>query len=474
MPDAKSPELFNWVAGRWLKNGKKTFLFDPWHPDTVGLNPLLDADEMDLQTIVEVMMREREEAIGKEDPFFKSRTRYLLYAILKLVQSFRDEYCNLATVYHVVESVVTLERFIETSPDEIKNLFADYSKLYPETRVNALTSIREKLEPFADPTVRRAFSRSEFRIDMLFRQGDPCLLVLGAPIDKKEPGTKIASLIVNLVINNAFKERRMMKQAVQRGDTYFVPNDLYLYLDELRNLRVTALADLVSIARETKTQVIGSVTDIPFFKYYHEDFSSLMGNFRTRICMRGLDYDSAKYISDSLGKVNVATYKYFRGLMASQEQRNLLDPDRVMNLPDDRIIVFNPRTPPFVCRKVSIYDSPWLKKMHVAPPKAPRDLYVKWGLAFSSLVDPELPKHGDEYDMKAIRSEKAVHVDKRITPDTFMREHFTETGGGRLVRPEGGFSLFGQASKAAGREEEGDEKVRKAGEESELGIQTDE
>ena len=104
VPDAKSPELFNWVAGRWLKNGKRVFLFDPWHPDTIGINPLPDADDNDLLTIVDVIMREREEIL-KEDAFFKSRTKYLLFAILKLVQSFNDEYCNMASVYHIVQRV---------------------------------------------------------------------------------------------------------------------------------------------------------------------------------------------------------------------------------------------------------------------------------------------------------------------------------------------------------------------------------
>ncbi|HAM49645.1 MAG TPA: hypothetical protein DCP92_02715, partial [Nitrospiraceae bacterium] len=138
VPDAKSPELYNWVAGRWLKAGKKVYLFDPWHPETIALNPLLGADEQKLLTICDVMLREKEEAIGKEDLFFKSRTRYLLYAILKLVETFKPEYCNLATVFKISESVTTLEKFINTADDYIQAIFDDFHKLNSETRVNAL------------------------------------------------------------------------------------------------------------------------------------------------------------------------------------------------------------------------------------------------------------------------------------------------------------------------------------------------
>lgn len=422
VPDAKSPELFNWVAGRWKEHGKKVFLFDPWHPQTVGINFLPDADDQDLLTVVDVMMREREEAIGKEDAFFKSRTRYLLYAILKLVQSFKPEYCTMTTVYRVIESVEILESFIETASDDIKALFADFHKLYAETKVNALTSIREKCDIFMDKDVRKAFSKSEFTLSMLFQEKNPCLLVLGAPIDRKEQGTKIASLIVNLVINLAFKERRMQKQAIQRGEKSFTPCDLYLYLDELRSLKITALADLVSIARETRTHVIGSVTDIGFFKYYKEDFSSLMGNFRTRLFMRGFDYESGKYVSDSLGKEDVVTYKYMRGVMASQEQRNLLDPDKVMNLPEDKLIVFSPKARPFIADKVSIYKTGWLKKMQVPPPNDLRRLYEEWNVATGDLQDPALPKINGHYDVATMRSGKAVVFTENVTVDRVHRE----------------------------------------------------
>jgi len=436
VPDAKSPELFNWVAGRWIANGKRVFLFDPWHSETVGINPLPDADDNDLLTIVDVVMREREEIL-KEDAFFKSRTKYLLFAILKLVQSLDDKYCNLASVYRIVQSVDTLKSFINNSPEPIKKLFADFDDLYSETRVNALTSMREKLDVFMEPSVRMAFSKSEFKLNMLFREKEPCLLILGCPIDKKEPGTKIASLIVNLVVNLAFRERRLQKQAIQKGEVSYVPNDLYLYLDELRNLRITALADLVSVARETRTSIVDSVTDILFFKYYKEDFTSLMGNHRTRVFMKGLDYDSAKYVSDSLGKVNVATYKYFRGLMASQEQRNLLDPDKVMNLPEDKLIVFSPKTRPFIADKVSIYKTRWLMKMKREPPKSIRKYYEEWGLATEPLEDTIFPmiegKTGSVVDFEKIKgNRKPEQLMTNVTVETFHRESF----GGGVYRKE--------------------------------------
>jgi type IV secretory pathway TraG/TraD family ATPase VirD4 len=432
VPDAKSPELFNWVAGRWLANGKKVYLFDPWDSNTVGINFLPDAEDQDLLTIVEVLMREREEVLGKEDPFFKARTRYLLYAIFKLVQTYDDKYCNMSTVYHIVQSVETLVHCVNASPDPIKRLFQDFGMLREETEVNAVNSIKEKLDFFMSENVRKAFSRSEFKLEDLFAQGSPCLLIIGSPVDKQELGSKISSLIINLIINMAFRERRLYNQAVQRREREIEPNDLYLYADELRTLRITALGNLVSIARAAKTQVIASVTDYGFLRAYREEYSGLMSNFRTRIATSGLDYDSAKYLSESLGKQNINTYRIMRGLMTGSEQRYVLDPSDVMNMPHDQIIVFSPHIPPFPAMKVSIYNSKWMQKMAARPPKDIRELYRQWGIADQPLSDPVIPMIEGYIDTEKMKSQgKTVHVNSTITMTTFR-----ERGGGLWRAPE--------------------------------------
>lgn len=433
VPDAKSPELFNLIAGRWLKHKKKVFLFDPWHPDTVGINFLPEADDEELQTIVEVLMQEKEEAIGKEDAFFKSRTKYLLKAVFKLVQTFNDNYCNMVTAYQVLENLSILQFFIDTAPEEVKTIFTDYVNLNKETKVNAITSLREKLEIFMDPNVQRAFSTSEFKLSMLFKEKEPCLLVLGAPVDKAVSGTRISSLIINMVVRMAFEEKRAEDLANQRGDKSFVPNNLYLYLDELRNLKITKLADLVSIARTTKTHVIGSVTDLGFLKYYKEDFSSLMGNFRTRIFMKGLDLDSATIVSKGLGEHKGMFYSSQGGSFNTNvDSEPLLTPDEVMNLDKDKLIIFNPQTPPFMIDKASIYNHRWLKKLAVAAPKNMRQYYYEWGVANEELKNVGLPVVGGEYDIATMRIGKTTFLNTQITIDASHKE----TGGGKFRKVE--------------------------------------
>jgi type IV secretory pathway TraG/TraD family ATPase VirD4 len=145
-----------------------------------------------------------------------------------------------------------------------------------------------------------------------------------------------------------------------------------------------------------------------------------MGNLRTKLFMRGLDIDSCKEISDMLGKENYINYRYMGKIMASQDEKNLLEPAQVMNLKEDKLVVFSPHTPPFVADKVSIYKSSWLEKMQVPAPKEMRKLYKKWNAAKEDLVDLPLPMANGHYDVARMKSGKEPSLSKNITPGSFV------------------------------------------------------
>lgn len=434
--DAKSPSHYNAVAGRWIKEDKRVFLFDPWHPDTIAIEPLSTADDEDLLIIVEVLMQEREDVM-KPDPFFRSRTKCILFSVLKLVQSFKAEYCNLASAYHLCQSVDVLDAFIKASSPEIQSLFSDYmTKMSNETKMNALTSIRDKLDIFMDSDVRKAFSRPDFSLSKLFEHDNPCLFIIGTPVDKEAQGLKIASLLANLISNLAFKERRLQKLAQQRRERSFDAPDLYMYLDELRKLKIIRLPDLISIARETRMHIIGSVTDLGFFKYYGQDFASLMGCFRTQIVLGGLDADSAAYFSRSLGQKTEPDYRFMGDkTITGRVKVDLMDISEVKGIPKKKFLVIPPITEvrPFPAEKININTSDWVKKLQEPLPSNIRELYQSWGISTEPLQDRMLPKLQDEYfDFAAIIDRnKKVSVNPAV-----LDKFFSEQGGGKFVQNE--------------------------------------
>jgi type IV secretory pathway TraG/TraD family ATPase VirD4 len=434
-PDAKSPEIFDIVAGRWIAKGKKAVIFDPWDDRCRGFNPLFNADDEDINSIVDVFLQEREDVL-KEQNFFRDRTREYLFAMLKLVRTLNEEYRNLVTVYKMTENVSILEQFIgAVHDDSITRKFHDFLKMTQSDKINTLSNIRGKLNIFLDPKVCAAFSRSDFTLDIMFREKEPCLLVVGAPVNKSETGQKIASLITNLLIKRAFQEKQLGDQAKAKGSKHFEHGGLYIYGDEIRSLRITNLADVISIGRYARAQMLVTSTDMGFFQYYRQDFGSINANLKTKVFLSKINDEDAKMVSDKIGKIEVPEYRYLRspitGITSKQmvgfEMKPAMTALDIIHMPKNTAIVFTPDTKPLKVKIQSIHETRWLKKL-VHPAVSKRKLfrdYKKRGVNISPLVAPQLPMLGLQFcDLKKVKQNK-----KESIPHVLADEHLTAERG---------------------------------------------
>lgn len=430
-PDAKSPEIFDIAAGRWIAKGKKAILFDPWDDRCRGFNPLFDADEEDINSIADVFLQEREDVL-KEQNFFKDRTREYLIAMLKLVQTLNEEYRNLVTVYKMTENVSILEQFISTVHDDsITRKFHDFLKMTQSDKINTLSNIRGKLNIFLDPKVCAAFSRSDFDMSVMFREGDPCLLVVGAPVSKSETGQKIASLITNLLIKRAFQEKQLGDHAKTKGSKYFEHGGLYIYGDEIRSLRITNLADVISIGRYARAQILVTSTDLGFFHYYKQDFGSIKANLKTKVYLSGLNLEDAKEVSDNIGKMETAEHKYLRSPVTGATSKKLesfelkpaMTPQEIMNMDKNKAIIFTPDTKPFIANIQSIYKTRWMKKL-IYPAVSKKELfkkYKKWGINIAPLAAPQLPMLDLQFcNLKKVKQNKKKSESYESKEDGFI------------------------------------------------------
>jgi len=411
VPDAKAPELFNLVAGRWIAEGKKVIYFNPWDPRTVGCNPLHDAvTDDELMLVVEVLMKEREDAL-KEEPFFKARTKEFMFYLLKLVQQFDEQYRTLPTVFQIIKHFQKLEQFLATvHNDDLHEVFRDFMKMSAEAKINTLTSIRGKLNIFLDQQVCAAFSRADFTLDRLFNPDDPILFIVGAPLDKQETGQKIVSLLSNLVIKKAFGVKTQALSQSAKG------SKLFFYGDEGRALKITALADIISMARYTGTQILMSFTDFGFLRYYREDEDTIKNCFRTKIILRGLSYSDARLVSEELGKTEKPEYKYFKSpiigaktkQMIGYETKPVMQSDEVTHLAENQAIVFNPLTRPFIIQRVSYFESEMFKKLILPPPTDMKKFYQKWNINTDPLIAPSIERIPKSffYDIKTVKTRK--------------------------------------------------------------------
>lgn len=162
---------------------------------------------------------------------------------------------------------------------------------------------------------------------------------------------------LRLMVTAALDERM---RAARQG-----PRPVMFLLDELATLeRLQPVEDAVGLARGYGIQIWSIFQDLGQMKdIYKERATSFIGNSGVRMFFGVQEFDTAKYVSDTLGQQTIEIQK----MQGSQvvdwqyEGRNLLNPDEVMRLPQEEMIVFIPAQNPLRLRRVSYYEDTRLR-----------------------------------------------------------------------------------------------------------------
>lgn len=145
------------------------------------------------------------------------------------------------------------------------------------------------------------------------------------------------------------------------------PRPVIFMLDELATLeRFQPVEDAVGLARGYGIQIwsifqdIGQMQDI-----YKERLKSFVGNSGVRIFFGIQEYDTAKYISDTMGMqtIEIETLKGGQVVDTNYKGRNLLNPDEVMRISTNEMIALLPAQQPLSLKRVPYYKDQSLRGM---------------------------------------------------------------------------------------------------------------
>ena len=143
------------------------------------------------------------------------------------------------------------------------------------------------------------------------------------------------------------------------------PKPVLFMLDELATLeRMQPVEDAVGLARGYGVQVWSIFQDLGQMKdIYKERASSFIGNSGLRLFFGVQEYETAKYVSDTLGTQTIEVERMQGGQVVDTqyEGRNLLNPDEVMRLPQDVMITFIPAQNPLILKRVSYFKDSRLR-----------------------------------------------------------------------------------------------------------------
>lgn len=368
----------NWdLTSGWRSRFSRVIRFDPTHPETLRYNPLLEVrkgrnEVRDVQNIADILV-DPDGGLERRNHWDKTAHSLLVGAILHVLYAEADK--SPAGVAELLSTPSrsfrsTLEHMLRTNhlgTDEHPRVHPVVAQSARELlnkseneRSGVLSTALSFLTLYRDPTVARATSACDWRIDDLVSNEHPVSLYLVVPpsdISRTRP-------LVRLILNQI--GRRLTEDHYGHRDDR---RQVLFMLDEFPALGrldffETALGYMAGYGLRAFL-IAQSLNQIS--KAYGPE-NAILDNCHVRVAFASNDERTAKRISDALGATTeLRAMKNYAGhrlapwlshVMVSRQEtaRQLLTPGEVMQLPADDEIVMVAGAPPIRAKKLRYYE----------------------------------------------------------------------------------------------------------------------
>jgi len=332
------PDLY-WKTARYraVMGGQMIYHFDPDDLTSHRINPL-DAVKTydDARDMAQLIV---DNTTGKnnygDDVWPKSEANMLT----TLIGHAASQDMHLGYIRALLrEGPEGMEKIIKESPvEQVREDYRGFMNTSREGfRYGVVASLITRLGLWSSPKVVALTEKTDIDMDALAHQR--FTFYLSVPANK--PNLKpVAALVFNYLLNH-----------IQNNHFDDPP---FLLLDEFTNFgMIPKINEKLSIIRHQKISFMLGFQDFAQLDNVYDRgvANDLRKQPRTRIFFRPADYEPAEAISKMAGKTTVfeRTISSSGQIQEKEMGRWLIEPSEVMNLPDDRIIVFTPGTPPLM------------------------------------------------------------------------------------------------------------------------------
>jgi len=367
----------NWdLTSGWRSKFSRVVRFDPTHPETLRYNPLLEVrkgrDEVrDVQNIADILV-DPDGGLERRNHWDKTAHSLLVGAILHVLYAEADK--SPAGVAELLSTPsrsfrATLEHMLRTNhlgTDEHPRVHPVVAQSARELlnkseneRSGVLSTALSFLTLYRDPTVARATSACDWKIEDLVASERPVSLYLVVPPSDISRTRPLVRLILNQIGRRLTEDHR--GPDADRRQVLFM-------LDEFPALGrldffETALGYMAGYGLRAFL-IAQSLNQIS--KAYGPE-NAILDNCHVRVAFASNDERTAKRISDALGSTTeLRAMKNYAGhrlapwlshVMVSRQEtaRQLLTPGEVMQLPADDEIVMVAGAPPIRAKKLRYY-----------------------------------------------------------------------------------------------------------------------
>ena len=340
------PDLYAKTSGyRAMAGGQKIFYFNPDDMSSDCINPIDSVKSYDdAQNLAKLIVENTTSKNNYGDDIWpKSETNLLTVFIAHAAALGKDLGFIRAMMREGPDGLVAT---LKDSP--VEAVRQEYQGFHNNSRegfrYGVFASLMQRLALWVSPRIVALTSKTTIDLDELANNLFTFYLAVPARKTHLKP---VAALIFNFILQQA--EEKSFKYPV------------FLSLDEFTNFgMIPGIAERLGIIRHKKIGVMLGIQDAMQLErvYGREDSQIMFGQLGCRIFFRPRTIDVAERISRMAGQMTVYERKVSSSghIQEKESGRPLIDPSEVMSLPDEKMLVFTPRTSPMLMNRFTWKD----------------------------------------------------------------------------------------------------------------------
>ncbi|MCK5897304.1 MAG: type IV secretory system conjugative DNA transfer family protein, partial [Cocleimonas sp.] len=319
-----SGDIFKQTSGHLLDKGYRLKILNPLDISrSIKFNPLHGLKEYrDIDEIAHILVSTANP--DPKDPFWNESAKTIISIISRVLCAHQalKPYANLANVLHLLnnfEEGEPLVLFITTYADkQTETEFKGFVSQSPNTLQSILSTAKTSLKAFADPDIASLTASNDFDFKMLREEKTALFLIF--------PQNRISyySFLMNLFYTKLFHyclDDEQFKQDEASGHM----NPIYFLLDEFGHLRIPDFASIITTTRKRNISIsiiLQSISQLKKQYGEHDSHTILNGGIASRIFSSGLDNETNRMLTETLGKIRQEIHTTRDGLQVKDD--NLL------------------------------------------------------------------------------------------------------------------------------------------------------
>ena len=259
------------------------------------------------------------------------------------------------------EDGTPLDPFIDNYADEnTKTEYKGFISQSDNTLQSILSTAKTSLKAFSDPDIANLTAVNDFNFKMLREEKTALFLIF--------PQNRISyySFLMNLFYTKLF--HYCLDDDLFKADGL----PIYFLLDEFGHLKIPDFASIITTTRKRNISIsiiLQSISQLKKQYGEHDSHTILNGGIASRIFSSGLDNETNRMLTETLGKIRQEIHTTRDGLQVKDD--NLLEPYLIRTMQDNEALFLFANKPPHKLKITRFFED---KALLRETQKAPADL----------------------------------------------------------------------------------------------------